>query len=162
MAPAAEGQTSLLEAMKADKAKADQAYADQLKKLYLTDNFNDALVARINELLAMHRYTGKRIRSADDDRALTYSISVTHGDSILVVKKDHLQEAERLTTDKVSVFGQNAFLKYNCEVRRAFCVVKKPDLYSDWFKISYDEGAAKELSTALAYLIRNLQQGSKL
>ncbi|MEJ2682292.1 MAG: hypothetical protein P8144_12680, partial [Gammaproteobacteria bacterium] len=155
-------QTGLLAELKEDKAKDVQRYAEQLKRLYLKDSFNEALVAHINGLLATHRYTGQRIHNVDDDHALAYSVSIADENRILVVKKDSLLEPERLTTDKTVVFGQNTFLEYTCDALRAYCVVKKPDLYSEWIKISFDEKAAQEISEALAQLMQNLQGGKDL
>lgn len=152
---------ALLSAFSKDRQAASDRYAAKLKALYLKKSFNDALVEHINTLLATHQYTGKRMQTSQDTHQLTYSISVANGNSILVVEKDRREAPERLTTNKTNVYGQNAFLKHECDYAKAMCVVKKPDLYTDWMTLSYDEEAVKEITMALSHLIQNLQQGKK-
>lgn len=152
---------ALLSAFSKDRQEASERYAQKLKALYLKKSFNDALVEHVNTLLATHPYTGKRLQSSKDDHKLSYSISVANGNSILVVEKDGRESPERLTTDKTSVYGQNSFLKHECDYAKARCVVKKPDLYTDWVTVDYNEEAVKEIKTALSYLLQNLQQGKQ-
>lgn len=154
--------TSLLAAFSKDREEASAKYAQKLKSLYLKNSFNEALVEHINILLATNGFTGKRLQSGGDKPILAYSVSIADGSSsILVVEKDRRVTPERLTTNKTNVFGQNPFIKHSCDYMKASCTVKKPDMYTNWFTVNYDESAAEELSMALSYLLQNLQQGKK-
>lgn len=149
---------ALLAAFKHERGTASADYAEKLKNLYLKNTFNEALVEHINALLGTHAYTGKRIQSTEDIHQLAYSVSVAGGNDILVVEKDRRQTPELHTADKTSVYGQNTFLQHACDYEKAMCVIKKPDLHTEWMTVGYDEKAVKEISVALSYLIRNLQK----
>lgn len=151
----------LLAAFSQDRKDASDKYAERLKSLYLTDTFSDALVEHINTLLATHRYVGKRLQSDQNEYLLAYSVSVANGESILVVEKDGREKPARLTTDKTKVYGQNPFLKHECDYLKASCTIKKPDMYTPWITLGYNEEAAKEISVALSHLLQHLQRGEK-
>jgi len=149
---------ALIEAFRQDRLADDQAYVKKLQDLYLQDDPVQAIVTHINQMLATHAYTGMRMNKADGGYRLLYNISTSGKGLILLVEKDRGHTPERITTSKMSVYGQSPFIEHECIYERSYCVIKKPDTTTDWFKMGYSKEAAAELSEALSRLIHFLQR----
>ncbi len=151
-------QAALLKAVREDKESSDAEYANNLKQLYLTNSFNDALIRHINEILATNAYTGTKFKpSKTNNGGVVYSIKITPNKEILTLRNDKNITPERMSTEKLKVFGQNHFLNYECNYTKSHCWIKKPDNYSKWIQLGYDQTAAKAVSKALSRLILSLQ-----
>lgn len=142
--------------LKLEKSK-DQ-YLDSLKALYLTSSAKDALVLRINSILTTHPYQGARIKQKDANKGAKYSINVTGSQLQIQEKKYDRSGAPTLSVNKMDMYGVDPFVKYSCDYDRYICWLYHPvNQYDRWILIDRDEEAAKELSEAMARLIRLLQ-----
>lgn len=136
-------------------------YENQLKNLYLTDSFKEALVQHINALLASTVYTGSRVNSAESiKKGLSYAISINDSNEIVSLIKDGSQTPESFNTLSFNPYGKSVQVPYECHYNRSKCVLKMPDTIEDWFVIGYSEPTAQDLSEALRNLIMQIQQSN--
>lgn len=134
-------------------------YVQHLQKLYLVTDERTALVTHINTLLGTMVYTGSRLRSAEQPSGgVAYSISVDADQQIVTLKKDRSMQPEKLTTQRVNIFGKGPWLTHDCQYQQSQCTIRLPDSIDAWLVINYDEKGSKELATALEHLIRLLQK----
>ncbi|MFD2229006.1 hypothetical protein [Alkalimarinus sediminis] len=138
--------------------KSKDAYLDGLKALYLTDSAIDALVLRINSILSTHPYQGVRVIQKDANKGAKYRISVV-GKQLQVQEKKYARDGSpTLLVSKMDMFGVDPFVKFGCDYERYICWLYHPvNQFDRWILIDRDKSAAKELSEAMARLIRLLQ-----
>ena len=145
--------------LKLDKGKDN--YLESLKKLYLTDSSTEALVLRINSILSTTPYQGARVKQKNANKGVKYSISVTGNELQIQEKKYDREGAPTLLVNKMDVYGVDPFIKSGCDYDRYVCWLYHPvNQFDRWILIDRDKDAVKELSEAMARLIR-LLQGSK-
>lgn len=146
--------------LKLEKGK--DGYLESLKALYLTDSSTEALVLRINSILSTHPYQGARVTQKNANKGARYSISVT-GNQLQVQEKKYDKEgAPTLLVSKMDMYGVDPFVKFGCDYDRYICWLYHPvNQYDRWILTDRDKNAVKELSEAMARLIRVLQGGKQ-
>lgn len=144
--------------LKLEKGK--DGYLESLKALYLTDSSTEALVLRINSLLSTHPYQGSRVKQKGAKKGAKYSINVTGNELQIQEKKYDKDGAPTLLVSKMDMYGVDPFVKFGCDYDRYICWLYHPvNQYDRWILVDRDKNAAKELSEAMARLIRLLQGG---
>ncbi len=142
--------------LKLEKGKDD--YLESLKALYLTDSSIAALVLRINSILSTHPYQGARVTKKDANKGAKYSINVIGNELQIQEKKYDKDGAPTLLVNKMDMYGVDPFVKFGCDYDRYICWLYHPvNQYDRWILIDRDKNAAKELSEAMARLIKLLQ-----
>ncbi|UZZ11456.1 hypothetical protein NDO41_02965 [Ectopseudomonas mendocina] len=141
---------------------ADQAaYLDGLKRLYLTDNERQALLAHNNALLETYALrAGYQVGQAQrQDLFYRFAVGNT-GELILREERRDVQgTAIAVRNQRVSVFGIDPFIRYECPTGGIRCVLLNPVDGSELLSIVRDHQGAGELAKALSFLIRNVQKG---
>lgn len=134
-------------------------YISSLKALYLTDSAVDALLQQINSLLALHHYTGSRLRKQDAKEGVIFNVAVDLSDSeLLVQKKSYEGERPLLSVEKLTVLGMNPFLEYACDAQAYACWIYHPGQANErWVVIEADQLVVADLAMAIGKLIRQLQ-----
>ncbi len=141
-----------------DKPKDE--YLIGLKKLYLTNDDQEALVLQINSILSSNPYTGVRIKQKGSRMGVRYEIKIIGKE--LQVQEKHYDKAGAPTqiVNRMDVFGVDPFVRYDCDYDRYVCWVYHPvNQYDRWILLDRNEAAAKELSGAMGRLIRFMQGG---
>ena len=64
----------------------------------------------------------------------------------------------KLNTSEISVYGLNHQIEFKCENFTQRCWIKNPINQSVWLELDNNESAAKELATAMGYLVQVMQQ----
>lgn len=141
-----------------DKPKDE--YLIGLKKLYLTDDDQEALVLQINSILSSNPYTGARIKQKGSRKGIRYEIKIIGKE--LQVQEKHYDKtgAPTLVVNRMDVFGVDPFIRYDCDYDRYVCWLYHPvNQYDRWILLDRNDAAAKELSGAMGRLIRFVQGG---
>ncbi|MDN5515617.1 MAG: hypothetical protein L0G82_10305 [Pseudomonas sp.] len=137
------------------------AYLDGLKRLYLTENERQALLAHSNALLETYALrAGYQVGQAQR-QDLLYRFSV--GDAGELILREETRGAQgtaiAVRNQRVSVFGIDPFIRYECPTGGIRCVLFNPADGSPLLSILRDHQGAGELAKALSFLIRNVQKG---
>jgi hypothetical protein len=137
------------------------AYLDGLKRLYLTENERQALLAHSNALLETYALrAGYQVGQAQR-QDLLYRFSV--GDAGELILREETRGAQgtaiAVRNQRVSVFGIDPFIRYECPTGGIRCVLFNPVDGSPLLSILRDHQGAGELAKALSFLIRNVQKG---
>ena len=137
------------------------AYLDGLKRLYLTDSERQALLAHSNALLETYAlragYQVGQVQRED----LLYRFTV--GNSGELILREEIRGAQgtaiAVRNQRVSVFGIDPFIRYECPTSGIRCVVFNPVDGTPLLSILRDHKGAGELAKALSFLIRSVQKG---
>jgi len=147
-------------------------YIENLKSLYLTEQGKLALEMHINDLLSSYPTANKtavnknlkpRNQNAKRHNTRNYNIQTTEQGSI----KTHLtinkpgsspNKEVKLNTSEISVYGLNHQIEFKCEDMTQRCWIKNPINQTVWLELDNNESAAKELATAIGYLVQVMQQ----
>ncbi|ALN20921.1 hypothetical protein [Ectopseudomonas mendocina] len=137
------------------------AYLDELKRLYLTDNERQALLAHNNALLETYALrAGYQVGQAQRQDLLYHFAVGNAGELILREESRGLQgTAISVRNQRVPVFGVDPFIRYECPTGGIHCVLLNPVDGSQLLSIVRDYQGAGELAKALSFLIRNVQKG---
>lgn len=134
-------------------------YLGQLRQQHATSSERTALLAQINSLLSQHALLrGYQIGHAEPEDLL-YSIQAP-GKGTLQVREERRSEAGplRVSQRTLSLYGMDPFFSYRCESRQVDCSILHDGLDTPLLHIVRNPDAAAELSKALSYLARNIQQ----
>lgn len=137
------------------------AYLAELKRLYLTDNERNALLAHSNALLETYALrAGYQVGQAQrQDLFYRFAVGNT-GELILREERRDVQgTAIAVRNQRVSVFGIDPFIRYECPTGGIRCVLLNPVDGSELLSIVRDHQGAGELAKAMSFLIRNVQKG---
>nr|WP_093048343.1 hypothetical protein [Pseudomonas sp. NFPP33] len=143
------------------------AYLDGLKRLYLTDNERNALLAHSNALLETYALrAGYQVGQAQR-QDLLYRFNVGNVGNVGNAGELILREESRgaqgtaisVRNQRVAVFGIDPFIRYECPTGGIRCVLFNPADGSPLLSIVRDHQGAGELAKALSFLIRNVQKG---
>jgi hypothetical protein len=126
------------------------AYLEELKRLYLTGNERQALLAHTNALV------GQAQR-----QDLLYRFEVGNAGDLILREESRGQQGTAISVrnQRVSVFGIDPFIRYECPTGGIRCVLLNPVDGSQLLSIVRDHQGAGELAKALSFLIRNVQKG---
>ena len=141
---------------------ADQAaYLDGLKRLYLTDNERQALLAQSNALLETYALrAGYQVGQAQR-QDLLYRLNVGNAGELILREESRGAQGTAISVrnQRIAVFGIDPFIRYECPTGGIRCVLFNPADGSPLLSIVRDHQGAGELAKALSFLIRNVQKG---
>ncbi|WP_457436036.1 hypothetical protein [Pseudomonas sp. TE3786] len=146
----------------AELSGAEQArYLNELKHLYLTSDERQALLAQSNELLDTYAVRAAFQVGQAERRDQVYQLSVGGSGELLIHEKTREAQGVGLAVrnQRLSVFGVDPYIKYDCPPTEQVCILKNPQDGSPWLTIRRDHQGAAELAKALSFLLRNLQKG---
>jgi hypothetical protein len=153
--------TALAEDSTASLSSSEQAnYLAELKALYLTESERQALLAHSNSLLDSYalRAAYQVGQPRREDRL--YQLQVSAPGELLLREEVRGQDgAIRVSNQRLSVYGVDPYLRYECPRSGASCVLHNPHDGRPLLSIRRDHQGAAELAKALSFLIRNLQRG---
>jgi len=136
-------------------------YLAELKRLYLTGDERQALLAHCNDLLNTYALRAAYQVGQAERRDLLYQLSLG-GPGELVLREESRAEqgtAVAVRNQRLSLFGLDPFIRYDCPPSGIACVLHNPADGSPWLSLVRDHEGAAELAKALSFLIRNLQKG---
>ncbi|WP_233282026.1 hypothetical protein [Pseudomonas mangiferae] len=138
-----------------------QRYIAGLKRLYLTGDERRALLEHCNSLLGTYALrAGYQVGQPQRDD-LSYRLSVGHPGELLAREEQRAEHGTRLAvrTERLSVFGLDPFIRYECPQSGITCTFYNPADGSPWLRTVRDLKGAEELAKALSFLVRNVQKG---
>ncbi|MDX1296999.1 MAG: hypothetical protein R3260_01990 [Pseudomonas sp.] len=136
-------------------------YLLELKRLYLTQNERQALLAHCNDLLKTYALRAAYQVGQAQREDLLYQLRLGESGELLLREEIRGQQGTDLAVrnQRVSVFGVDPFVRYECPSSGISCVLHNPNDGSPLLSIVRDHQGAAELAKALSFLIRNLQKG---
>lgn len=139
---------------------ARQTYLQGLRQLYLQDDDRQALLAHCNALLSTYALRAGYQFGPQARRDLSYRLLTGQPGELLVREEQRVPGAvERaVSTRRVSVFGIDPTVHYQCPQPGSRCTLGLPGEASALLTIVRDPEGAAELSRGLTYLIRSLQK----
>jgi len=141
--------------------KYNDSYADQIKNWYGTDDLQKGLLRRINRLLKDNPY--RELKSGRIDSELFYDLSADSDGSLITTRRKVQATSGRIAPEisatKLSVFGLNPYVEYECDRSSDDCVIYRPDSTQNWLRFKYDDSVAEELTKAISSLIKTMQKG---
>ncbi|WP_298186698.1 hypothetical protein [uncultured Pseudomonas sp.] len=136
-------------------------YLLELKRLYLTQNERQALLAHCNDLLKTYALRAAYQVGRAQREDLLYQLRLGESGELLLREEIRGQQGTDIAVrnQRVSVFGVDPFVRYECPSSGISCVLHNPNDGSPLLSIVRDHQGAAELAKALSFLIRNLQKG---
>ena len=134
-------------------------YLEQIKKLYLTSNERQALLAHANALLETYALRAGYQIGSSKPRDLIYQLAAGQSGELLVREETRSEGRIEVRNRPLAIFGVDPFIRYECPVGGIVCEIKNPTDGSPWLTVVRDHDGAAELAKALSFLIRNLQKG---
>ncbi|MGH8353899.1 MAG: hypothetical protein ACRERY_10285 [Pseudomonas sp.] len=153
-APAGAAETAL-------RGEEQARYLAELKRLYLTADERQALLAHSNDLLKTYALRAAYQIGQPARHDLLYQLSLGGPGELLLREESRAEQgtAVAVRNQRLSVFGLDPFIRYDCPPNGIACVLHNPADGSPWLRILRDHDGAAELAKALSFLIRNLQKG---
>lgn len=143
-------------------SSAEQAsYLDKLKRLYLTENERQALLAHSNDLLKTYALRAAYQVGQARRQDLLYQLRLGAPGELLLREETRGQQETQVAVrnQRIALFGVDPFIRYDCPNGSISCVLLNPVDGSPLLSIVRDHQGAAELAKALSFLIRNLQKG---
>lgn len=136
-------------------------YLSELKRLYLTADERQALLAHSNELLKTYALSAAYQVGQAQRQGLLYQLSLAGPGELLLREEVRGQSGTDIAVHNrlLSLFGADPYVRYDCPVSGISCVLHNPNDGSPLLSIVRDHQGAAELAKALSFLIRNLQKG---
>ncbi|OZG72569.1 hypothetical protein BTA51_15780 [Hahella sp. CCB-MM4] len=134
-------------------------YLAELKKLYLTNSDEKAVLEHINSILKENVYVSGRIRHLDKNEGRVFRISTNSKDELVVQETDYTKSGNAShTLSRLPVFGVDPYVQSDCNFERRECWLWHPVDKDKWIVIADNQEALGELSRAMTALIRLLQK----
>ncbi|WP_437882612.1 hypothetical protein [Pseudomonas sp. LRF_L74] len=137
-------------------------YLNEIKRLYMTQDEREALLAHVNALLETYALrAGYQVGKADR-RSLQYRLSVSAPGELLVREESRVEKGIEMAVNRqsLSVFGVDPYVRYECPASGIACTLRNPLDGSPWLQVLRDQRGADELAKAISFLIRNVQKGN--
>lgn len=142
------------------QSQEQKQYLEGLKRLYLTQDERKALLAHSNALLNTYALRAGYQVGQGSREDLTYSLSLGGSGELIVREQSRsADDALAVSNRKLSVFGLDPFIRYECPTPGIRCVILVPGQSAPLLTIVRDHDGAEQLAKALSYLIRNVQRG---
>ncbi|WP_317929226.1 hypothetical protein [Halioxenophilus sp. WMMB6] len=133
-------------------------YRAHLQYIYHASDPAEALLLHINNLLEFYGYGDKDIQSASRiNGTYRFKLVVAPPATLVTTKRSIHQDGQHITSDRLVVYGVNPYVDYTCRSSDRSCMISNPVTHEPWLQIVQNDQAAKELSKALAELIKLLQ-----
>lgn len=140
----------------------DASYDAKLKQQYQRGDTVNALIARINELLASHVFVASKIKNPQTQDSELFSVSIAQKNEVVVTRQSRTRRSGQLQSnikiDRLDVFGVNPYIDYVCDRIYDSCWIRHPATGSQWIVLENNEAVAAELSKALTRLMKALQR----
>lgn len=135
-------------------------YLAELKRLYLTGDERKALLAHCNDLLKTYALRAAYQVGQAQREDLTYQLALGDPGELLVREEIRAEQGNdrAVRNQRLSVFGLDPFIRYDCPPAGKTCVLHNPADGSPLLTILRDHQGAAELAKALSFLLRNLQK----
>jgi hypothetical protein len=120
-----------------------------------------ALLAQCNQLLEAYALrAGYQIGQANP-RDLRYQLSIGASGELMVREESRAAQGGSMavSNQRLSVFGLDPFIRYDCPLNGIRCVLQNPADGSPLLSVVRDQEGAAELAKALSFLLRNMQKG---
>jgi hypothetical protein len=136
-------------------------YLLELKRLYLTQDDRQALLAHCNDLLSTYALRAAYQVGQAQRQDLLYQVRQGESGELLLREETRAQQGHHVAVrnQRVPLFGVDPFVRYECATGGISCVLQNPADGSPLLTIVRDHKGAAELAKALSFLIRNLQKG---
>lgn len=134
-------------------------YLEQIRKLYLTGDERQALLAHSNALLQTYALRAGYQIGSSTPHDIVYQLSAGDSGELLVREETRSEGRIEVRNRAVAIFGVDPFIRYECPSHGIVCEIKNPSDGSPWLTVVRDHDGAAELAKALSFLIRNLQKG---
>lgn len=136
-------------------------YLLELKRLYLTQDDRQALLAHCNDLLSTYALRAAYQVGQAQRQDLLYQVRQGGSGELLLREETRAQQGHHVAVrnQRVPLFGVDPFVRYECPTGGISCVLQNPADGSPLLTIVRDHKGAAELAKALSFLIRNLQKG---
>ena len=142
------------------EAAEGQSAAD-LKKLYLSDSEEQALLLHLNSVLQLSGWReDKAVVQLDRPADIRYQVE-KHNSSLLIQQIIRQQSTVLRKSQQIDVYGISPLVKWDCEPSLATCWVYDPRDGSRLFQLGADQRQAENIARTLGRLIRNLQAAGK-
>ncbi|WPC05613.1 hypothetical protein SBP02_02310 [Pseudomonas benzenivorans] len=141
---------------------AEQArYLSELKRLYLTQDERQALLAHSNDLLKTYALSAAYQVGQAQRQDLLYQLRLGAPGELLLREESRGAQGTDIAVrnQRIALFGVDPFIRYDCPPSGISCVLFSPADGSPLLSIVRDHQGAAELAKALSFLIRNLQKG---
>ena len=137
------------------------SYLLELKRLYLTRNERQALLAHCNDLLKTYALRAAYQVGQAHRQDVLYQLRQGEAGELLLREEIRGQQGTDIAVrnQRVPLFGVDPFVRYECPLNGISCVLNNPNDGSPLLTIVRDHKGAAELAKALSFLIRNLQKG---
>ena len=135
-------------------------YLTELKRLYLTQDERQALLAHSNDLLKTYALRAAYQVGQAQRQDLVYQLRLgAPGELVLREETRDAQSGDvAVHNRRISLYGVDPFIKYDCPQSGISCVLHNPADGGVLLTIVRDHQGAAELAKALSFLIRNLQK----
>lgn len=136
-------------------------YLRELKRLYLTENDRQALLAHCNDLLKTYALRAAFQVGQAQRQDLLYQVREGESGELVLREETRGQQGTDIAVrnQRVSLFGVDPFVRYDCPSTGISCVLQNPQDGRPLLTIVRDHKGAAELAKAMSFLIRNLQKG---
>lgn len=138
-----------------------QAYLEELERLYLSRDARQVLLIHSNALLDTYALRAAYQVGQPQRQDLLYQLRL--GEPGELVLREEIRSSTGVTLSvrnrRLSVFGLDPFIAYECPIGGIRCVLHSPDDGQPLLSVLRDRAGAAELAKALSFLIRNLQKG---
>jgi hypothetical protein len=142
------------------EAAGGQSAAD-LKKLYLADSEEQALLMHLNSVLQLSGWReDKAFVQLNQPADIRYQVE-KHSGSLLIQQIIRQQGTMLRKSQQIDVYGISPLVKWDCEPSLATCWVYDPRDGSRLFQLGANQGQAEDIARTLGRLIRNLQAVGK-
>ena len=136
-------------------------YLAELKRLYLTQDERQALLAHSNDLLKTYALSAAYQVGQAQRQDLRYQLRLGASGELLLREETRSAEGTDIAVrnQRIALFGVDPYIRYDCPQSGISCVLFSPLDGSPLLSIVRDHKGAAELAKALSFLIRNLQKG---
>lgn len=129
-------------------------YLADILAIYPDSDPAQALVHHINNLLEFYAYGDERVIAASRfGTPSRHRIHLSDRGEIITITAGSQSPGQ----DRLRVYGVNPYLRYECMETTASCWVIHPVTAEPWLQIVANRDAGRELTRALAELIKQLQ-----
>ena len=134
-------------------------YLTQLKEQHATDSDLTALQAQVNSLLSEHALLkGYQVGHAQPEDVL-YSVQIPRK-GVLQIREERHDAAGHIAVrhHNLNVYGLTPFFSQRCTNKAVDCVILHESQKAPVLRIVRHPDGARELSTAMSYLVREIQR----
>lgn len=137
-------------------------YVENLRKLYLKESGEDALVEHINSLLAAAPYRPSRLITPQQREGTRYQISLGAKGILQIQQTTYNDNGQAVVSlDRREVFGVDPYVRYGCDRQRRACWLYDPqDSFREWILIGDDTAVVEDLGKAVTKLMLLMQNST--